>query len=139
VDITPPGEGRDLPSEEVAKRVPGYRRLSEAGGVNAGGRFSPDGRRVAYCRFPADGNSVLVVGVAGEGGTKVFGQPGVGIAGCWSPDGKRLAVLANDFDGKQITRWRIELMNADGAGRRTVPLKAKVGLLQGPDWYAVPE
>ena len=80
-----------------------------------------------------------MVGANGEGRGKVFGRPGTGIAGCcWSPDGKRLAVIANDFDGKQTTRWRIELMNADGKDRRTVPLKAKVGLLQGPDWYTVP-
>ncbi len=117
----------------------GYRRLSEAGGVNVG-RLSPDGRRVAYCRFEKDGANALVVGSDGEGRKKVFGGPGIGIAGCcWSPDGKRLAVIANDFDGKQSTRWRIELMGADGTGRRTVPLKAKVGLLQGPDWYAAPE
>jgi RNA polymerase sigma factor (sigma-70 family) len=116
----------------------GYRRLSEPGGVNVG-RFSPDGRRVVYCRFTKDSASVLLVGSDGEGRKKVFGQPGVGVAGCcWSPDGRRLAVIANDFDGKQTTRWRIELMNADGKDRRSVPLKAKVGLLQGPDWYAVP-
>jgi RNA polymerase sigma factor (sigma-70 family) len=117
----------------------GYCRLSEAGGANVG-RFSPEGQRVAYCRFEKDSASVLVVGVDGEGRKKVFGGPGTGIAGCcWSPDGKRLAVLANDFDGKQTTRWRIELMNADGKGRRVVPLKAKVGLMMGPDWYTVPE
>jgi RNA polymerase sigma factor (sigma-70 family) len=117
----------------------GYRRMSEAGGVNVG-RFSPDGRHVAYCRFEKDRAGVLAVGSDGEGRKKVFGGPGTGIAGCcWSPDGKRLAVIANDFDGKQTTRWRIELMDADGKDRRVVPLKAKVGLLQGPDWYAVPK
>jgi RNA polymerase sigma factor (sigma-70 family) len=118
----------------------GYRRLSEAGGANAGGRFSPDGRRVAYCRFEKDSATVLVVGINGEGRKKVFGGPGTGIGGCcWSPDGKRLAVLANDFDGTKITRWRIELMSPDGKDRRVVPIKAKVGVMMGPDWYAVPE
>jgi RNA polymerase sigma factor (sigma-70 family) len=118
----------------------GYRRLSEAGGFNSGGRFSPDGRRVAYIRYDKDTPSVEVVGVNGEGRKKVFGAPGTNIDGCcWSPDGQRLAVLARDFDGKQIIRRRIELMGPDGEGRRVVPLKAKVEVMTGPGWYAVPE
>jgi RNA polymerase sigma factor (sigma-70 family) len=117
----------------------GYRRLSEAGGFNSGGRFSPDGRRVAYVRYDKDSPSVEVVGVNGEGRKKVFGAPGTNIDGCcWSPDGQRLAVLARDFDGKQIIRRRIELMGPDGKDRRVVPLKAKVEVMMGPDWYAVP-
>jgi RNA polymerase sigma factor (sigma-70 family) len=118
----------------------GYRRLSEEGGFNGWGRFSPDGRRVAYVRYDKDIPRVEVVGVNGEGRKKVFGAPGTNIDGCcWSPDGKRLAVLARDFDGKQIIRRRIELMGPDGRDRRVVPLKAKVEVMTGPDWYAVAE
>jgi RNA polymerase sigma factor (sigma-70 family) len=149
IDLSPDGKSFLSGSQTLVRRSTvelgvirtdgtGYRRLSEAGGVNIG-RFSPDGQRVAYCRLEKDSASVLVVGIDGEGRKKVFGGPGTGIVGCcWSPDGQRLAVLANDFDGKQTTRWRIELLSADGKDRRTVPLKAKVGILQGPDWYAVP-
>jgi RNA polymerase sigma factor (sigma-70 family) len=127
------------------------RQLSPPGGFNEPARFSPDGKSVAWCRGDKDGQGVWVVGADGKGPKKVFHEKGTHVFGCcWSPDGKRLAVTASDSgtsdDGKpglivfgEKGKWRIEIMDLDGTGRREVPLKAKVWHLRAPDWHRLPE
>jgi RNA polymerase sigma factor (sigma-70 family) len=124
----------------------GARRLSPPGGFNEPGRFSPDGRRVVYCRQKTGERGVWVVDVDGKNGKRVFGEDGMNIEGCcWSPDGKRLAVVASEFgEGGRLLpgeagRWRIEIMDADGHNRRELNLKESVWMLRRPDWHQVAE
>jgi RNA polymerase sigma factor (sigma-70 family) len=122
------------------------RRLSPPGGFNEPGRFSPDGKRVAYCRQKGGERGVWVVDVDGKNGKRVFGEEGMNIEGCcWSPDGKRLAVVASEFgEGGRLLlgeagRWRIEIMDVDGQNRRELNLKVSVWILRRPDWHQVAE
>jgi Tol biopolymer transport system component len=126
------------------------RLLSEPKGFNEPGRFAPDGKRVAWCRYDPEGHSVWVVNTDGTGRKKVLADAGTHVEGCcWSPDGRRLAVVLADLipiNGHQVVpynreagHWRIEIMDPDGQNRSQVPLKGKIVTLRDPDWYTVPK
>jgi RNA polymerase sigma factor (sigma-70 family) len=121
-------------------------RLSPSGGFNEPGRFSPDGKRVAWIRGARVGAGVWVAGIDGKGGQNVASDSGTNFSACcWSPDGKRLAVVASEYgeEGRILTgepgRWRVEVMDADGGNRRELDLGTKVWMLREPDWHEVAE
>jgi RNA polymerase sigma factor (sigma-70 family) len=121
-------------------------RLSPPGGFNEPGRFSRDGKRVAWIRGAREGSGVWVVGIDGKGAKNVVSADGRNVSACcWSPDGKRLAVIVSELGEKrriltgESGRWRIEVMDAEGKNRRELDLDAKVWMLREPDWYEVAE
>jgi dipeptidyl aminopeptidase/acylaminoacyl peptidase len=67
------------------------RPLTEAGNLDALGRWSPDGRTVAYVSSGDDGHAVLLVDAAGGEPRELVRhrRPIAGLA--WAPDGARLA------------------------------------------------
>src|SRR5207249_2886265 len=123
----------------------GQRRLTK-GGLNVYPRFSPDGRRVAYCRSDKEGDGVSTVAVDGTGGRPVFREPNASANGvCWSPDGKRLAAVVHDWQvneqGEQFLassedgNYRIELTDGHGQNRRVLEIAGARLLWAGnPDW-----
>jgi Tol biopolymer transport system component len=120
------------------------RPLSEDGGIHTDARFAPDGQRVVYTRIEfKKSQSIVVARTSGKERKKIYSEAGTCVKGCcWSPDGKQIAAVLCDWDGQwglleSSTRWRIEVMDADGKNRREVPLKGKVRMLWDLDWHAL--
>jgi Tol biopolymer transport system component len=80
----------------------GIRRLAAGARM---GDFSPNGKWVAYSR---EGGGIYVVSVDGSGRRRISAD---GVNPRWSPDGSWIAFQAGD---------RIDLVHADGSGRRTL-------------------
>jgi Tol biopolymer transport system component len=95
--------------------------IDEENAVNAWpGRFSPDGRHVAYNRVDQQINesSLWVIEVATRLDRRILEGDADGYpddSPCWSPDGKYLAVLMLDR-GKEVTNRdaRIEIVDLQG-------------------------
>jgi RNA polymerase sigma factor (sigma-70 family) len=118
--------------------------LSEGAAVHRDARFSPDGRRAVYSEIVfKKGQNLYVVHSDGKQRQKIYSEVGTCIQGCcWSPDGKQIAAILYDWDGQgglqgNSSRWRLEVMDADGQNRREVALKGNVRMLWEPDWHVV--
>jgi Tol biopolymer transport system component len=107
-------------------------------------RFSPDGSRIVYASPTDYGESLWVLDLGRWERRLLRPDSQVTIVACWSPDGSRLALKLVDcvYDdrGKLIVpsndlsrmRPRIEIMDADGGGRR--PLNLPPGRILLGDW-----
>ena len=86
--------------------------------------WSPNGKRIAFNRFPADWSSceVFVMNSDGTGVTQLTHGGGYEFGGIWSPNGKHIAFVAN-HDGSND----IYVINADGSGLKRVTTGADVG------------
>jgi Tol biopolymer transport system component len=123
-------------------------RLTNAG-RNLSPRFSPDGRRILYCRDSGrakdENHELRVVNVDGTNDHVILRNDGLDDfeQACWSPDGKRIVVVWvtwKRIDGTRVleageTKHRIEVISADGAGRRLLKLgDVKMLHIYPPDW-----
>ncbi len=97
-------------------------------GTNSGGRFSPDGSRVAAV-LSAAGNQEIFIGTAhGRPFRRLTNSPGVEASPCWSPDGSRL-VFTSDRGGRPA------LYTMSAAGGPMTPLPTNIsGYCAEPDW-----
>jgi TolB protein len=91
--------------------------------------LSPDGRRVAFTRYVADGapldpGGVFVVNVDGTGLTQL---DIVGEDAAWSPDGKQIVDTHALFDPGAAAPYNVALwvMNADGSHKHQITLVGK--------------
>src|SRR5262249_55027761 len=101
-------------------------------------RFSPDGRRVAYSRnFAGKDSGLRVAGVDGSSNRLLLRlEERQTISSiCWSPDGKWLAVALweSESETERNPDCRVEVVGADGSGRRKVELPP-FGTLFVLDW-----
>lgn len=97
-------------------------------GTNSGGRFSPDGGRVAAV-LSAGGNQEIFIGPAsGQGFRRVTNSPGIEASPCWSPDGSRL-IFTSDRGGRPA----LYTMSAAGGAMTAVPTNIS-GYCAEPDW-----
>lgn len=124
-------------------------RLTQEG-RNVHPRFSPDSRRIVYSRdywmSKSDAHELHVMDVGGGNDHVVLRSEGLEDfeEACWSPDGRRLAVIWTTWqmkDGQKVrrvgepSRFRIEIMDADGTNRRELKLpNATMLQLFDPDW-----
>jgi Tol biopolymer transport system component len=100
-----------------------------------GAKYSPDGRSIAFVRFPVTGRASLAIGDTRLRSVRLlypFGrQPGIpgpgGVA--WSPDGKQIAFSAdNGKRYKPVNGLAIFVINVDGTGlRRLTPWSLRAG------------
>lgn len=111
------------------------RRLSQDG-LNNYPRFSPDGKKVLFLhQTRGDGSCIWTVDVDGQNAKEIVKEfgPTWPHGAFWSPDGKQIAVILFDWEldknGQKVmrlskaNRFRIEIMDADGANRRELTLK----------------
>ena len=97
-------------------------------------RFSPDGSRIVYVSPTNEGESLWILDIARWERQLLLPESQVTIVARWSPDGSRLALrlvdCVYDEDGKLMVprvdlsqmRPRIEIIHADGGGRRPLDL-----------------
>jgi beta-lactamase regulating signal transducer with metallopeptidase domain/Tol biopolymer transport system component len=121
------------------------RRLTQ-GRLNCYPRFSPDSRRIVYCRQTRKEEGIWVVNVDGSDNHCVYRDDSISSGGaCWSPDGKHLAAVIHDWEinekGQKFLgnpengHFRIEIMDTDGQNRHALELPGAKMLFAGmPDW-----
>ena len=80
---------------------------------DGGPAVSPDGRTVAFARSDGDRSAIYLIGIDGEGLTKIANT---GVDPAWSPDGSRIAFTRDILGSSGI--WT---MNADGSDATLVP------------------
>lgn len=94
--------------------------------------WSPDGRRIAYVRLPASGNSQLVIMRANGRGKRIVGR-GLGPVlwePAWSPDGSQLVYrLGFARSGGGV----LYVVRTDGTGARLVTFRESAAG-ENPDW-----
>ncbi len=97
-------------------------------GTNSGGRFSPDGSRVAAV-LSAAGNQEIFIGTPqGKPFRRLTKSPGIEASPSWSPDGSRL-VFTSDRGGRPA------LYTMSVAGGAMTPLPTNIsGYCAEPDW-----
>ena len=90
--------------------------------------WSPNGKRIAFNRFPADfsGCEVYLMNADGTGITQLTYGGGYEFGGIWSPNGKHIAFVANR-DGSND----IYVIDADGSGEKRLTHGAFVGGVTG--------
>lgn len=89
-------------------------------------RFSPDGKRVAFCSNRTGNWDVWTVNLDGTNLTQLTRDGSDEIAPCWSPDGQQIAFC---LWGKRSQQWEIWLLSVDHPGVRRF---LAYGLF--PDW-----
>jgi Tol biopolymer transport system component len=88
----------------------GQTNLTHADGDDLGGRWSPDGAKIA---FEGSGD-IRVMNADGSGQTNLTQLAG-GAQPAWSPDGRRIA-----FKSARNGNFQIFVMNADGSGQTSL-------------------
>jgi len=102
------------------------------------GRFSPDGRQIAYQHLEnRGGRTIRIVDFDGSNDHELFATHGSTEPemACWSPDGHFLAVLVFDETDEGQSNYRILILDTAGGYRGTIQLKnaAEVSL-NDIDW-----
>lgn len=95
----------------VQDAATGRPSLVASGGLNTGGSFSPDGRRIAFSK---DGN-ICIIGVDGSGLVKLTSGDALDVSPSWSPDGSQIVFISD-----RAGRPQVYVMNSDGSGQRKV-------------------
>ena len=95
------------------------------------GRFSPDGRRVAYTRDDQQmrKSSLWVIDVETRADRRILDGDADGYpedTPCWSPDGKFLAVVMSDRNRDPASDRRIEIVDLNGRRIRELGLPHKL-------------
>jgi len=77
--------------------------------------WSPDGQWIAFSRSVNNNVDVYVIGVDGEGLTRLTIDPGNDSVPAWTPDGRQIV-----FRTTRNCLWQIFVMNADGGNQHMI-------------------
>ena len=102
-------------------------RLSRWSGLNTGGAWSPDGRRIALT-LSKDGNAeIYLIDPQGRVLRRLTYDPAIDTSPTWSPDGTRIAFVSDRGGSPQIY-----VMSAAGGAARRLTFAGTYN--QEPDW-----
>jgi Tol biopolymer transport system component len=92
------------------------RILVDTKGPGECSEWSPDGKTIAFCRQPGNGDfEVWTMAADGSGQRQLTSAPGPDDGPIWSPDGRMIA-----FYSKRLDRGDVFVMNADGSDQHVV-------------------
>lgn len=96
------------------------KRLTDAGGYDAEGSYSPDGKQIVFCsnRSGADNLELFIMDADGKNVRQLTHAPGCYNGGpFFSPDGRRVIFRS---DRKKKDHLQLYVINADGSGERAL-------------------
>jgi TolB protein len=102
-------------------------RLSSAKGLNLGGKWSPDGARIAVALEDQGNTDIFLLDPQGRELRRLTDHWSIDVSPSWSPDGQRLAFCSNRTGNPQIY-----VMNADGSGVTRVSYQGNYNT--SPSW-----
>ncbi|MGH7805242.1 MAG: Tol-Pal system beta propeller repeat protein TolB [Candidatus Binatia bacterium] len=103
------------------------RITSGGGGLNLGGRFSPDGGKIAIS-IERNGNSeIALIEPSGQLIKRLTNSPEIDVSPTWSPDGSKIAFVSARTGNPQIY-----VMGADGSGVRRLTYQGSYNT--SPSW-----
>src|SRR5205085_12358395 len=111
-------------------------RLRDGSALRTFPRFSADGKRIVYMhQKEGNHNALWVMDRDGRNAVRIVEYRTTWHPmACWSPDGRRLAVVDHGYDARGVPeRFHLDVMNASGSGRRTLPLPEALHM-SPPDW-----
>jgi len=85
-------------------------------GTNTGGKFSPDGQRIAMALTSSGNSEIYVADANGKGARRLTTNKSLEASPAWSPDGRRL-VFTSDAMGKP----QLYEISASGGPMRRIP------------------
>ncbi|MFO7674869.1 MAG: Tol-Pal system beta propeller repeat protein TolB [bacterium] len=95
-------------------------QLTSDGCIRLYPEWSPDGGRLAYCRYSARSLDIHILDLASRANTKICSRDGLNTTPAWSPDGRTLAVSLS-FEGNSelylmdVSGGRLRRLTKDGA------------------------
>jgi TolB protein len=92
-------------------RAVSSRFLTPHGGLNSGGAFSPDGKRVALTMSPNNNADLYEVGLESRATRQLTSRDGIETQADWSPDGKRIVFVSDRTGTPQV--YLLELETGD--------------------------
>ncbi len=113
----------------------GERQLTSApeAGTDEWPDFSPDGRFIAFTRARSDAGGLFVVGLDGEGLTRLVDAELQPYRPRWSPDGS-LIVFSSNADQAAARSANVWVVAADGSGLRQLTHATGSEHAWAPDW-----
>jgi TolB protein len=78
------------------------RFLSQAGSLNTGGTFSPDGKRLVFTMSPNQNADLFAYTLATRAATQLTSRIGIETQADWSPDGKQILFVSDRSGTPQI-------------------------------------
>ncbi len=108
------------------------RRLASFAGLNAGGRVSPDGRKIALILSKDNKVDLYVRDLNGGNLKRLTFDSAVEASPCWSPDSRKICFVS---DGGNAGRPRLRVISVDGGASR--PISGVLGSESvSPTWSA---
>lgn len=91
--------------------------------------WQPNGGRIVYMGKEASHWELFAVNPDGSGktaltrpATTIVDEIPSNVAPAWSPDGRHIAFLSNREQNGEAGKWRVWIMDADGANQRPLPI-----------------
>ncbi|MCX7943605.1 MAG: Tol-Pal system beta propeller repeat protein TolB [Deltaproteobacteria bacterium] len=103
------------------------RVVSNFSGLNVGGQYSPDGKKIALTLSRDDNSEIYILDTATNKFTRLTKDWGIDSSPSWSPDGKKIAFVSNRSGNPHIY-----IMNADGSDQKRITFKGTYN--QTPKW-----
>lgn len=115
---------------ELNWRTGANRKLARFSGLNAGGRVSPDGRRIALILSKDNQVDLYVRDLNGGPLKRLTNDRSVEASPCWSPDGSRICYVS---DAGFSRRPRLRIVSANGGPSH--PIRGLIGSESvSPSW-----